>query len=339
MRIPSSDIPQADLLQDVIYVVEAVQEGARTFQDIAHHIHKVDRQGRYYRLAAEILGFIKNEHNFSKLTPLGKTFLSASSQEKKNILLSAILSSRVFQRLLPFIELHPEGVSRRQVENFMSDVTEQVGPTMLHRRVSSVLNWLESANLINEDRGQYKLARLQKKSPLIEYKDDTEPLLPQASDLREYQEIQTRIHAAEAFISVLRNQAALERANKAHNQLTNLIAERIRFAGGLPRSNQFIDLATRVGDQAYIFEMKSITSTNARAQVRLGLSQLLEYRYLQRLSEANLVLVLEKPLPAGDCWMKDYLEKDRSIRLIWDGNKEFYASHETRERLSFLWIS
>ena len=58
MRIPSSEIPQADLLQDVVRVVTAVHEGARTFQDIANYIGKVGRQGRYYRLAAEILGLI-----------------------------------------------------------------------------------------------------------------------------------------------------------------------------------------------------------------------------------------------------------------------------------------
>jgi len=43
------------MLDDVIRTVEAVQGGAQSFQDIAGYIGKVDRQGRYYRLAAEIL--------------------------------------------------------------------------------------------------------------------------------------------------------------------------------------------------------------------------------------------------------------------------------------------
>jgi hypothetical protein len=53
MKIPSSKIPQADMLEDVLSVASAVNQGARTFQDIATYIHKVERQGRYYRLAAE----------------------------------------------------------------------------------------------------------------------------------------------------------------------------------------------------------------------------------------------------------------------------------------------
>jgi hypothetical protein len=36
-------------------------------------------------------------------------------------------------------------------------------------------------------------------------------------------------------------------------------------------------------------------------------------------------------------WMQDYLEKDRAIKLIWDGNNELYASDETQSSLNFLW--
>ena len=60
MRIPSSEIPQADKLEDIIKVAEAVKNGNKTYQDIAMYIGKVERQGRYYRLAAEILGIIEH---------------------------------------------------------------------------------------------------------------------------------------------------------------------------------------------------------------------------------------------------------------------------------------
>jgi len=81
MKIPSSDIPQADILDDVVNVVKAVGEGRHTFQDIARYIGKVDRQGRYYRRAAEILGFIKNTDNTSVLTDSGEQLLKSSEQE------------------------------------------------------------------------------------------------------------------------------------------------------------------------------------------------------------------------------------------------------------------
>ena len=73
MKIPSEDVPQADLLKEVVRAVEAVAAGATTFQDIAAHFGKVERQGRYYRRAAEILGLLASAGtNHSVLNPRGK---------------------------------------------------------------------------------------------------------------------------------------------------------------------------------------------------------------------------------------------------------------------------
>jgi hypothetical protein len=105
----------------------------------------------------------------------------------------------------------------------------------------------------------------------------------------------------------------------------------------LPRYNRLIDLAARVNNHPYLFEMKSLTAENAHYQIRHGISQLYEYRYLQALPEATLVLAVESRLPAETAWMLDYLEKDRDIRLLWDSGNDFEASEETREKLSFLW--
>ena len=61
MKIPSEDVPQADKLEDVVKIIEGVGQGKRTFQDLSQYIDKVERQGRYYRRAAEILGFKKTK--------------------------------------------------------------------------------------------------------------------------------------------------------------------------------------------------------------------------------------------------------------------------------------
>ena len=82
--------------------------------------------------------------------------------------------------------------------------------------------------------------------------------------------------------------------------------------------------------------MKSTTETNARAQVRRGLSQLYEYRYLQQIDKAKLVLVIENPLPRSLSWIEPYLRTDRNILLVWDGNNRLYASDEVRRELPFL---
>ena len=96
-----------------------------------------------------------------------------------------------------------------------------------------------------------------------------------------------------------------------------------------------IDLAVRL-DRDYIFEMKSTTEQNIRSQVRKGMSQLYEYRYFQNLPFAKLILVVENPLSASHSWMLEYLENDREIYIVWDGNSELYGSQRSIDELGFL---
>ena len=124
MKIPSSKIPQADSLDDVLNVVNAVGQGAQTFQDLAQYVNKVERQGRYYRKAAEILGLIKNDQNNSVLTDLGRDFFNANNRNRKEIIKNAVLGAHIFQRMLPFFELHPNGISRDEIEIFIGEVTD-----------------------------------------------------------------------------------------------------------------------------------------------------------------------------------------------------------------------
>ncbi len=76
MQIPSKDIPQADVLGDVIRAAEAVSSDFTTYQGIANYIDKVERQGRYYRRAAEIIGLISTHQNHSVLTNFGNQFIN-----------------------------------------------------------------------------------------------------------------------------------------------------------------------------------------------------------------------------------------------------------------------
>jgi len=220
----------------------------------------------------------------------------------------------------------------------MTEVTEPVGESMMPRRVSTVIGWLERLSvLIKSGDNRYKLSgKMTQNASLLEF-DTGEPLLPKAKSLKEYETVEERTGNAIIQTPIMRNQVASERAGKAHTRLVNLMAERLRDTGILPRCNQLIDLAARVDEQSYIFEMKSMTQENARSQIRSGLSQLYEYRYLQNIPDAILVMVVEIPLPNDIRWMSDYLEKDRSIRLLWDGDNELFASQETESEMQFLW--
>jgi hypothetical protein len=337
MRIPSESIPQADVLDDVVRTVEAVGTGAQSFSDIAEAIGKVDRQGRYYRKAAEILGFIENAANRSNLTPKGRAFLEAPQQRDQR-LVAAVLESRLIQRVVPFLEAAGnKGVTREQLENFISKVTQPVGDSMIPRRVSTILSWLDRIGMVREANGRFSVRGLPPGVGIVTYQNADEPLFPKRYALGEYQSIETRARESKGYINVLIDDAARERAEGAHRMLTNLVAARIRKAGSIPKSNQFVDLSAAMPRGFYLFEMKSTTDKNVHGQIRRAISQLYEYRYLQDLPEAKLVVVIENPPPQEKRWIIDYVVKDRNILIAWDGDrKTLKFPAETIADLGFL---
>ena len=108
------------------------------------------------------------------------------------------------------------------------------------------------------------------------------------------------------------------------------------FKKSVNLSNVLVDLATQISHGKYIFEVKSTTTKNVRSQIRRGISQLYEYRYLQNIPDANLVLVLENPLNDDLGWYQSYLIDDREIYFMWDGNNNFYCPKAIHDHLSFL---
>jgi len=128
---------------------------------------------------------------------------------------------------------------------------------------------------------------------------------------------------------------SLERAKSIHERLRSLLAERIKRFGFLPTYNRYIDLAVSINSQDFIIEVKS--SGKVHEQVRRGISQLHEYRYLQCLPNAKLVLLLEKPLTGRVEWLLDYLINDRGIYVIWDAsNDRLFTTEEGEKNLPFM---
>lgn len=64
---------------------------------IAGYIGKVDRQGRYYRHAAELLGFVLKHDNRAWTTGSGSHLLSLPPQEQQDYIRACVLNLRVFQ--------------------------------------------------------------------------------------------------------------------------------------------------------------------------------------------------------------------------------------------------
>jgi hypothetical protein len=339
MRVPSDQIPQADNLIDVLRTVIAVSQGERTFQQIAQFIGKVERQGRYYRKAAEIIGMISNSNNQATLTSLGQLFVQSDPTLTNPILLQGVLNSRVFQRIIPYLESKGNvGAKRAEFETFLNNTADLGADTMAPRRISTVISWLLELGIIQFLNSRYTLstATINQRLDNIGFDNSDEPLLPNPNDLNEYNTVQQRSTSAREAIITYRDSATLERADNAHRSLVNLTSERIRNAGALPKYNQLIDLATHINGIDFIFEMKSTTLTNEKSQMRAGLSQLYEYRFLQNKPAAKLVLVVENPLSTKEHWRQNYLEQDRDVYLIWDGNNQLYGNDRTRNDLGFL---
>lgn len=83
--------------------------------------------------------------------------------------------------------------------------------------------------------------------------------------------------------------------------------------------------------------MKSTTDGNVHSQIRRAISQLYEYRYLQEVPAAKLVIVLESPPPREKRWIVDYVVKDRKLLIAWDGDqKNLKFPSENGAELGFL---
>lgn len=340
MRILSNDVPQADDLDKVVRAVQAVQAGARTYGEIAAALGEVDpRQGRYYRLAGQILGLVSNVkgRNQATLTDAGKEFVAATAEQRKKLLAGAVAGSRLIGRIIPYLESKGNrGASRRELEDFIGTMA-QLKPSTIGRRISTVISWLEAIGMLRQRDGRYQLAGPPPNVPIVEYEATDEPLFPRKHDLVTYNQVAERAKKATRYLSVLIDDAARERANDAHRMLTNLVATKIQAAGAIPKRNKYIDLSTVWAESLYFFEMKSTSDTNAHDQVRRAVSQLYEYRYLQEAPSAKLVVVIENPLPDQKKWLMDYVVKDRGLLIAWDGDRNtLHCPPEIREDLGFL---
>jgi hypothetical protein len=339
-RIKSSDLPQADRIESVLMAIIAISEGAKTDIEIANKIQGIvgdDRQGRYYRNAAEMLGFVTNQWNNASITAKGKELMN-NPVLTNPLFISSVLNLAVYQKLLPYLEIHPNGLLRYEIVKYLEEIADpRIGPSMIPRRISTILAWPRALGFIKKSKdGRFQfINNLSAELPVFEIQDINQPLLPVTGKLAEFQELEERTFKAKSELYYFKDQVKLERAANAHSKLVNIVAQRIRNSGGIPKSNQLIDLAVRF-DHDYLFEMKSSNDSNIRSQIRKGISQLYEYRYLQNKNNAKLILVVEKPLSINHSWMLDYMELDRGINLVWDGDDELFGSERTKSDLEFL---
>lgn len=150
MEISITKVPQADELIKVITTVEAVYNDYKTDQNIADYVGFTDRQGRYYRLAAEILGLLQNDNNYATLTKLGEELIVLDDDNRLKKIRTLLKQNILFNKVLNKIEGTEGGLSRPQILSFLSGLIDGAESTIA-RRYSTIINWLVYCSLLKLD--------------------------------------------------------------------------------------------------------------------------------------------------------------------------------------------
>ena len=127
--------PQANRLDKVAVVVDAIAAGCTTAESIAEALGVVDRQGGYYANAAGSLGLASQQNNEWELTDAGEDLRSRDSYERMLLLKGIVL------------ELEESNVLCNRGEAALSELLSStgIGPETTSRRLECIKSWVEVA--------------------------------------------------------------------------------------------------------------------------------------------------------------------------------------------------
>ncbi|EHU1922620.1 hypothetical protein AXE41_RS12545 [Acinetobacter baumannii] len=147
MSLETSDFLQADDINKVFRVVEAVSAGLITDEQIENYLglNSKSRQGRYYRLAAEKIGLIINSENNASLTTTGQFFINSSLNERAILAQNLIASLPVFSQVIS----HFRGnipININQLNSYFLSIYPGEASTAA-RRFSTFMNYIRYLGL------------------------------------------------------------------------------------------------------------------------------------------------------------------------------------------------
>jgi len=335
-------LPQANRFPLVMTVVDAVAAGARTHEEVAAAVGGYrKRQGAYYRKAAELLGLVSLESpDHIVLTPAGRRFVAMTPAEKHLHITRQLVRLGLIGKIVDELKAKPQGLTREEIHGLVATLVPGTTPKMIQRRTSTILSWLKYFGLISERQGQVRLTSLPLDFAMWEVESGVQQavcnhqksrpqprLLKGLNAMHKPDPVPTGRDGPSVYVV---DAAKVERAECAHERLVRSMALHLLSQNLLPRRNAYIDLYTRSDAEEWLFEMKSCTPQNIHSQVRSGLAQLYEYRYLQRMRPtAHLILVLETQPPPDSAWLVDYLVRDREIAVIWATPDNGFAYPDT----------
>lgn len=311
--IATSNFPQADRLEQVGLVAEAIHNGHTGDSEIESYIglNSEGRQGRYYRLSAEILGLIVNDQNRAKLTEVGAEYAKLSSSSAKiDYLARCIVETDVFKFALSYINKHEP--TDEQLSVWFRKFYPGAESTA-NRRFSTFKRYLHDTKLVRNNNGKNVVVKFtggivkQPYSAYLDLKGRNSGTTPPP-----------RVGANGSAVYNVDGQKR-ERANQIHWKLVDAKASYLSETGVESFEDIHIDLFARRGDETIFYEMKSINDSedNTRSQIRKAVSQLYEYRYIYNEPKARLCVVTNSKLRGDNAWLADYLAKDRTIAYEW----------------------
>lgn len=329
MTIKTSDFPQADRLEQVGKVALAVSKGNYTDDDIESYIglESSGRQGRYYRLAAEILGLVVNEANNANLTDLGREYATLSEHSSRiDFLGRCLIETKVFNKALKFI--HEYKPNDERLKLWFRTLYPGENSTA-NRRFSTFLNYLNQANLVEKSKGMHQLEKY------------TGGVLKIKKDDQELKNNKDNEKSPTGNVTYNVDAQKMERANKIHWELVTAKSQYLHDLGFQAYENEHIDLYVK-DKEVILYEMKSLNqdSINFIAQTRKAISQLYEYRYIFNLPQANLCIVTNSAIPEKNYWYLKYLTKDRCIAYEWtDDFENFNTDNASKAMLGNFYSS
>lgn len=331
--LKTSDFPQANNLEKIFDVIEAISSGHTTDSEIENftNLDSSGRQGRYYRLAAENLGLIENDGNHAALTALGSEFATITSRSGRlDFLARCLIDTPLFNQALKYIyAYHPTDDQLRQWFIAIYPGSKDTAS----RRFSTFFNYISATGLLKKSGG---LNYLKKYAGTVA--SGTGKNLPNLTQQRGINKHPPKKSSKDYFQFNINSQK-IDRANLLHWKLIDFKASFLNGRGYEYSSNQHIDLFTTDKDSPALYEMKSIADNgiNAIAQIRKAISQLYEYRYIYNLTNAKLCIVTNYDIGKEQKWVEDYLNKDRHIAYEWTENfKTFNCSTKSNKLLGNL---
>lgn len=129
---PGIPLPQADRLERVIDLVDAVASGASDYGFLP-------RQADYYRNAAAFLGLLEA----GQLTALGRKFTGGSRGQRHAILVQRLVELPILREACEFMEAEARFPSSAWVAERMLAATDRLSSSTVQRRARTVLAWLQ----------------------------------------------------------------------------------------------------------------------------------------------------------------------------------------------------